>query len=133
MSGTDVLLLVNTGTVGSPVYTAVGSQRGLSREETTEEIDISSKDERAMRVLAGRYGSTMSLDALYVPDDASFLALKSAMRNGDLILVRLSEDGVEVEEADALVTSMSEEYPDVDAATISVALRIDGEWVTVGS
>ena len=86
-----------------------------------------------MRELPGRYGSTMSLDALYVSDDDSFLSLQSAMRNGELILVRISEDELETEEADALITSMSESYPDVAEATISVALRIDGEWSTVGS
>ena len=133
MNGTDVLLLVNTGTAVSPVYEVVGSQRGLTRDETTAEIDISSKEERAMRVLPGRYGSTMSLEALYVPDDDAFLSLQSAMRNGELILVRISEDGTEVEEADALITSLSESYPDQAEATISVSLRIDGDWVVVGS
>ena len=133
ISGTDVLLMVNTGTAVAPEYTAVGSQRGLTRDETTAEIDISSKESRAMRVLPGRYGSTMSLDALYVLDDEAFLSLQSAMRNGELILVRVSEDDLETEEADALITSMSESYPDVAEATITVALRIDGAWATVGS
>lgn len=133
VSGTSVLLLVNTGTAEVPDYTAVGSQRGLTLDETTAEIDISSKEAREMRVLPGRYGSTLSLEALYVADDASFISLQSAMRNGDLILVRISEDGAEVEEADALVTSMSGSYPDQAEATITVALRIDGAWVVVGS
>lgn len=132
-SGTDVLLLVNTGTSDSPTYTEVGSQRGLTRAETTAEIDISSKEERAMRVLPGRYGSTMSLDALYVSDCDAFLSLQSAMRNGELILVRISEEELETEEADALITSLSESYPDQAEATVTVALRIDGDWTTVGS
>lgn len=133
LSGTDVLLLVNTGTAEAPVYTAVGSQRGLTRQETTAEIDISSKDQREMRVLPGRYGSTMTLDALYVPDDASFLALQAANRDGELILVRVEEEEIETEEADALITSMSESYPDQGPSTISVSLRIDGDWTVVGS
>lgn len=132
MNGTEILLLVNTGTEAAPTYTVVGSQRDMSREETSEEIDVSSKTGgRAKRVIAGRYGSTMSLDALYVPDDASYLALKNANRDGDLILVRVSEEGVEVEEADALVTGISGEFPDQGAATISVDLTIDGEWTEV--
>lgn len=133
INGTDVLLLVNTGTTLVPVYTVVGSQRRLTRVENSAEIDVSSKEQREMRVLAGRYDSTMTLDALYVPDDDCYLALQSANRNGDLILVRKSEDGVQVEEATALVTSISESYPDQDAATISVSLRIDGAWVTLGT
>lgn len=133
MNGTDVLLLVNTGTNVSPTYVVVGSQRDVSREEKTAEIDVSSKDAREMEVLPGRYDSTMKLDALYVPDDDCYLALKAAMRDGEMILVRVSEDGTETEEADALVTSMSEAYPDQKEATISVALRISGAWAVVGT
>lgn len=82
MNGTDILLLVNTGTPGSPVYEVVGSQRDVTFEETTDEIDVSSKDGRAKRVLPGRYSASISLDALYVPTGAAYQALKDAMRNG---------------------------------------------------
>ena len=133
MNGTDVLILVNTGTEGAPVYTAVGSQRGASLSETNDEIDISSKDSRAGRYLAGRYGSTLSLDALYVPSNLAYLALKMAQRAGDAILVRVSEEAVETEEASAIITDMSTDFPDQEAATISIDLRIDGEWAAVGS
>lgn len=133
MNGTDILLLVNTGTINSPVYTAVGSQRDMTRDETTEEIDMSSKDSRAKRVIGGRYESALTLDALYVPSNAAYQALKTAMRAGDLILVRISESAVQTEEASALITSMSEEAPDQDAAVIAIELTIDGEWETVGS
>jgi len=133
MNGTDVLILVNTGTEEAPVYTAVGSQRGASLSETNDEIDISSKDSRAGRYLAGRYGSTLSLDALYVPNDTAYLALKTAQRAGDPILVRIEEEDVETEEATAIITDMSTDFPDQDAATISIDLRIDGEWAAVGS
>jgi len=133
MNGADILLLANTGTDASPVWTAVGSQTGVTFEETNDEIDLSSKDSRAKRVSAGRYGATISLDALYVPSDTAYLALKAAMRAGDLIKVRREEEGTATEEADALITSMSEEGPDQDAATISIDLTIDGEWSEVGS
>jgi len=133
LNGTDVLLLVNTGTEEAPVYTAVGSQRGVTFDENTAEIDVSSKDSRAMRVLPGRYDASLSLDSLYVPDDTAYQALRDANRNGDFILVRRSEEEVETEEASAIVTAMSEEFPDQAEATISVDLRIDGEWSEVGS
>lgn len=132
-NGSDVLLLVNTGTPEVPVYEAVGSQRGYSQQETTAVIDVSSKDSRTTRVLPGRYGSTMSLGALYVPTNAAYLALQSAMRDGALIKVMVEDDGVTTEQADAVVTSMSEEFPDQAAATLSVELTIDGEWSEVGS
>jgi len=133
INGSDVLLLVNTGTAAVPVYTAVGSQRGVSFEETTEEIDISSKDSRAKRVLPGRYSASLSLESLYVWSDTGYQALRDAMRDGELILVAKQDDGVTMETADALVTSMSEEFPDQEEATISVDLTIDGFWTELVS
>lgn len=133
MNGASVLLLVNTGTDESPTYTAVGSQRGMTREETVDEIDTSSKDTGSRRVVGGRYGSTLSLDAVYVPDDTAYLALKTAFRAKELILVRIEEEDVETEEADCLITGMSSDYPDNDVATISVDLTVDGDWSEVGT
>jgi hypothetical protein len=121
MNGTDVLLLID-GDV-------VGSQRNVTFDETTAEVDYSNKDQREMIVGAGRYGATVTLDALYVPDDDGYGRLKAAMRNGSLITVIRQEEGDVLESAAALVTSLSEAAPDQDAATISVSLRISGAWV----
>ncbi len=125
MNGADVLILID-GEV-------VGSQRDVSFAETTAEIDVSSKESRVMRVLPGRYGATVTLNALYVPDDMAYLLLQSAMRNGTFVTVRVSEDEIDIEEAEAIVTSLNRSAPDQDAATVSVTLRIDGEWTLVGS
>ena len=125
MNGTDVLILIEG--------VAVGSQRNATIAETTAEIDASSKEMREMRVLPGRYGSTITLDALYLPDDAAYLSLQSAMRNGTFVTVRVSEDAVEVEEAEAIVTALNRAAPDQDVATASITLRIDGAWAAVGS
>lgn len=133
MNGADVLLYVNTGTDLAPNYEVIGSQRDFTLNETTAEIDVSSKDQREMRVLPGRYGSTITLGALYVPTDNAYLTLLSAMRNGTAITVRISEEGADVEEADAIVTALNRAGPDQDAATISVTLRIDGAWTTLGT
>ncbi len=124
MNGTDILILIDG--------VAVGSQRDCSFEETNDKIDMSSKDGRARRVDAGRYGATLSLDALYVPSDAAYQALKTAMRAGTKVTVNRSELGGVTESAQAIVTSLSGEAPDQDAATISIDLTIDGEW-TEGS
>lgn len=83
-----------------------------------------------MRVLPGRYGSTISLDALYVPDDTAYLALLAAMRNGTTVEVWREEQGVYEESADAIVTSLSHNGPDQGEATVSISLRVDGEWVS---
>lgn len=133
MNGTDILVLANTGTTLIPVYEVVGCQRDVTFEETTDEIDVSCKTSRAKRVLAGRYSSAISLDALYIPTDAAYQALKDAMRNGTLIKVVRQESGVAFEEATALVTSLSEAGPDQGEATAAIAMTIDGEWLELTS
>lgn len=124
MNGADVLILID-GDV-------VGSQRDVTFEESTEEIDVSSKASRAKRVIAGRYSASVSLDALYVPSDTAYQALKTALRDGTLVTVLRQEDGVALEHAEALVTKISEKTPDQGEAVVSVDLTIDGEW-TAGS
>ena len=133
MNGTDLLLLVNTGTPQVPAYSIVGSQRNATLEEANAAIDTSSKDSRAQRVLPGRYSATISLDTLYVPSDLAYLALKNACRNGDLILVAREEAGVVIETVDAMIATKSEAFPDQGEATISISLTIDGFWREVGS
>lgn len=133
MNGTDVLLLVNTGTPTVPVYEVVGSQRDVTFEKTTEEIDVSSKDARTTRVLAGRDKQTLSLEALYVPDNDAYLALEAAREDGELILVAKQVEGVTIATAQALITSLSEQFPDQAEATVSIAMTIDGTWTEVGS
>ena len=128
MNGTDVLLLVNTGTVAVPVYEAVGSQRDVSFDEATEEIDVSSKDSRAKRVLPGRYSASLSLDALYGWTDDGYRALRDARRDGELILVAREDDSTTIETADALITSLSESFPDQGEGAISISMTIDGFW-----
>jgi len=129
MNGTDILLLVYDGAA----YDVVGSQRDVTFEETTDEIDVSSKDSRNKRVLPGRYSSTVSLDALYVPTDDAYEKLKDAMRTGVAVKLMRQEDGVSLESADAIVTSISEAGPDQGEATISVSLTIDGAWTEYGT
>lgn len=126
-NGTSILLYVEVS--GTP--TVVGSQRGVTFEETSEEIDVSSKESRATRVLSGRYASSVSLEHLYVPSDTAYMELKSANRNGTCITIRRNEFGSAFEEANAIVTSISGDFPDQGEAVISVDLMIDGEWSAV--
>jgi len=133
INGTDVLLYVNTGTADVPAYTLVGSQRDVTFDESNEEIDVSNKDSRAKRVLYGRYSASVSLDALYVVDDAAYLALRDAERDGELILIERVEASGRDETADALISSLSEAAPDQGEATVSISMTIDGTWTEVGS
>jgi predicted secreted protein len=133
MNGTDLLILANTGTAEIPVYEAVGCQRDATIDETTATIDVSCKDSRAQRVLPGRYASTISLDALYVPDSAGYQALQAANRDGTLILVAVQIQGVVTEIATAKIDSMSGSFPDQGEAVISISMTVDGEWAAAGS
>lgn len=132
-NGTNLLILVNTGTPSVPAYEAVGCQRDCTIEEASDTIDVSCKDSRAQRVLPGRFSGTVSLDHLYIDDDAGYLALQEANRDGELILLAKEWEGVVTETVDAKIDSMSESYPDQDAAVVSTALTIDGFWTPVGS
>lgn len=133
MNGTDILLLANTGTPSVPVYEAVGEQRDATIDEASATIDISSKESRNQRVLAGRFSGTISLDALYVPDDAAYQALRDANRAGDLILVARQESGTVTWLVSAKIDSISEKFPDQAEATISISMTIDDEWQEVGT
>lgn len=120
ISGSDVVLYVGSD--------PVGYQRDVTFEEATENIDVSSKEERAQRVLAGRYSATVSLEALFVPSDTAYAALQTAMRSGTTVTIARYKDGAEVEHATAVVNTLSEAFPDQDGATVSVSLTVDGEW-----
>lgn len=132
-NGSMLLIYANVGSVDTPSYMKVGCQRDATIEESSDTIDVSCKDSRAQRVLPGRYSATVSLDTLYVPDDQAYLALKTANRNGHLVLLLREEDGVPVEEFTAKVDSLSESFPDQGEAVVSASFTVDGFPVAVGS
>lgn len=128
MNGTDVIIQVNTGTVAVPVWTSVGKQQGAKLSEKVGYVDESSKDAMERAGSAGRYEGTLSLDALYVPDDTAFTYLKTSFRAGTKVQVQVVESGTATEVALAVITQMDTEWPDQDAATISATFEIDGAW-----
>jgi len=132
-NGTNLLILANTGTTESPVYTAVGSQRDASIDEASATIDYSSKESRNQRVGHGRYSGSVSLEALYVPDNTAYLALKNSLRNGTMILVAREEEDQVMETVLAKMDSLSETFPDQGEATVSMSMTIDDQWEVVGS
>jgi TP901-1 family phage major tail protein len=133
LNGSDVVLLANTGTELIPVYEVVACQRDVTFTETRDEIDVSSKCEPGRVFIPGRFRAEVSLDALYVPDNDAYEALKAAHRAGDLILIARQQEEVTVETALAMISSMTETFPDQDAGTISVSLTVSGMWEVVGS
>jgi hypothetical protein len=129
-NGTAGLLLLedplNPGT-----FLPLEGQRDMNVDEAVGEIDTSSKDSPAMTVVGGRYDSSGSFELVYRPSAPVQVALKTAFRARDLVSMRVSEDGVDVEEAAVLLTALNIEYPDQDTATRSVDFRVSGEWAVV--
>lgn len=132
-NGSNLLILANVGTPASPAYQVVGSQRDATIEESDAGIDFSSKDAREQKVGAGRYSTTISFDALYVPTDLAYQALKSAMRTGTLVLVARQESDTVIETIDARVDSISGSFPDQGEATVSISLTGSGAWAVEAS
>lgn len=123
MNGSDVLLKV-----GGHI---VGSQRGVSFQEQNATIDFSSKIQREGVFDYGRYTASLSLEALYVPTNSGYLAIRTAMRSGDLVTVIRRESAVDTQSASAVVTSLSEDFPDQGEATVAVDLQISGAWTLI--
>jgi TP901-1 family phage major tail protein len=126
IAGKDIVLKVNTGTDTSPSWTAVGAQRGFTLEDTNEPFDNTSKDSTAREYEYGWDDGTISLDGVYIPDDAGLQELKTAKKNKAKIKVEIHENGVAAEEAMALITSRSIEGPHDDMGTYSFELQVSG-------
>lgn len=130
MNGSDVIIKVNTGTPTVPVWTVVGKQSGLKISEKVGVIDGSGKEDGERVVEGGRYEATLTLDALYVPTDAAYTALRTAFRSAALTKVQTIVSGTAKEHADALISGMDGDFPDQGSATISVTLEVSGAWTT---
>lgn len=127
-NGTDILLVVEE----SPgVWVVVASQRGVTFNEERSPIDAATKDDDAMVQLYGRYTASLELSSLWVPAEASLLALRDALRNKTTIDVRRRDAGSDIEQATALVSSLSNDNPDQDVASFSATLNITGTWGAV--
>jgi predicted secreted protein len=111
-------------------YSAVASQTQARFDEKTKAIDITNKSSRNKLFIPGEYDATVTLDHLYIPTDAAYAQLKSAMRNGATVMVQRQESGAALEQASAIVTQMSGDFKDKAPATIAVTMQITGPWTT---
>jgi TP901-1 family phage major tail protein len=129
LKGSTVTVLIRTVTGAPDTYTAVGSQRELTRSFSTDTIETTSKDDEDKTFLAGKRGSTLSMSALYVPGDAAKAALMTAYEAGDLIRLRRSAAGADLaRQADAVITSLEETFNDGEASMFSAEFAISGGW-----
>ena len=127
VNGYDVIVQVQEPS-GSGSFETIASQRGVTFGEQTNAINISSKQRREGVYLPGRYDATASLEHLYIPNSSGYAKLKTAMRDGTFVRLRRRELGANLEEADAVCTNLSGDFPDQDAAVISADFQISGGW-----
>lgn len=125
-NGTDMLLQVNTGTVMTPTWSTVGSQRDCSIEDSIAEIDVSSKDGREMEVLPGRVSYQITLDHLYVPGSTEQDLIKTSARAGTLVQLQELEDSVAGDVYSGYITSRNISFPDQGESVVSLTLRVTG-------
>lgn len=146
LTGNDGLLYVDVSAAGDGSdYQLVGYQRGLTHEQTREIIDASHKGSDFAQSVYGRQSGTLTMDGLRPDPDfggseATHQALYDAQDNKQPVLLRIREraaSGVTANdlwrEAEALVGTITVEYPDNDVATFSVELTFTArmEVVTV--
>ncbi len=127
VNGTDILVQVESP-ADSGNYLTIGSQRGATYGEQTASVDMSSKENRKKFVNPGRYSSTVSLEALYIPTASGLSMLKNAMRNGTYVRLRRKELGATLETAQCVCTGLSQTAPDQEASVISAEFELNGGW-----
>ena len=130
MNGNSVLVEIDAN--------VVASQTGVSFNESLDTIDITSKTHLGKTALKnGKYSSTCSMSALYIDNDTAALALRTKIRSGAVVtLIRQEPQGTagtetepgDWESASAIVTSLSEDFPQDGVGTVSAEFAITGEW-----
>jgi TP901-1 family phage major tail protein len=118
----DAQLPIPTGTAK---WTVIGGQQSATFSEEVEAIDTTTKDsdEFGHDYESGKYSWTVSADGLYVKNDLGYSALKTAMRTGQKVKLRLQEEGSAVEEGYAICTSRELEGGYEDMATYSIEFQ----------
>lgn len=130
MNGSDVLVQVETP-LDSGNYVTVGSQRGVTFADSTNAIDMSSKNDRRTFVNPGRWGCTVSLEYMYIASASGYLRLRAASRNGEYVRLKRMERGTPTEVGQFIVTSLSEAAPDQDAMIVSADFQMNGGWTSL--
>src|SRR3990167_4115392 len=131
LRGFDVVLKVNTGTFGSPVWTMVGSQKSFTFPGTMSPVDISSKDSLDNAYLPGRRDRKITLDGVYAPSDAAQALLIAAFEANTLIQVCRTEDSTNRQKISGYVTSCNKTGADGDAGVFNIEIQCTGAWAAI--
>ena len=109
------MLMIERGTAPAGIAPVAGhaldehdSYEAAAREEVSEEVGL-------------------------LADDQAMKAIRDAKKNREMVILRRSENGTEVEEAEALIETISYEWPDNDNSTVSVDFQLNEAWQEVSS
>jgi TP901-1 family phage major tail protein len=130
VKGVKILVLVDMDDLlptptGTPDWETVGGQQSATFSEETEAIDTTTKDsdENGYDYEPGKYSWSVSADGLYVKNDEAYGALRTAMRLGKKVKLRIQEDGQPIEEGLAVLTSRELEAGYEEMATYSLEFQ----------
>lgn len=123
-AGKAYLLYVATaGTQSSPTYTLVGGQRGADLNRQADEIDASCKTDGGWKsVIPGLKSWNISLENLYVMNDAGAAFIEEAFLEGALIMVKFVYANNSYVTGICAVTECSLSTPHTDVATMNCTL-----------
>jgi TP901-1 family phage major tail protein len=126
VKGDDVYVKINTGTVGSPVWTKMGSQKDCSWAGSLDTIDVTDKDSAGWKEsLAGNRGFEPEFEAFLVEDDSAFAVLKAGYFSRNAVGLQIITP-TKTYQGTFYVTELSMEGPLGDASTVSFSLVATG-------
>ena len=121
-SGKVMLLYVNTGTSGSPIWTAIGQQQGFDISRGRTSTTVGHKDSSQEVTILGNKTLSLSLTGLYIRNDSGLARLRTAYDSGEDILVRSQEQGADIEEFLVKIQDFNEGHPHDGPSSYSLTL-----------
>jgi predicted secreted protein len=121
LSGTALVVLIDG--------VALGGEVGATIPRTNSSLDVSAKADYPNKAyIAGWNDSTLSLDGLYVADDAAWAALLSAYENQTAVTLSEQESGAVIYTASAIITNLTKGAPQDGAISATAEFQITGGW-----
>ena len=126
VKGESIYVKVNTGTVGSPVWTKVGGQKDASMSRSLEEIDVTDKDSAGWKErLPGNREVEIEFDAFLIEDTAGFLEMCKGFEERKELMLQLITPA-HIYQGSFILGEDGIEGPLDDAGAVSFSLKLTG-------
>lgn len=128
-----VVVQVNTGTSGSPVWTTIGGQKDakLTRKMKPEDSTTKEVTSRYKTSIAGFKEWGVSCGALKVESDAAYTALETAYNNDAQVQLRWTKVSTGVYTGSAWITSLAENSKEKGPVELSIEFEGTGPITAV--